>query len=139
MAGRRRKREVSGAGAVVAGEDGLPVVEGGEFPPVSLPIAPVDPPMEALATTVIPAGGEWLYEPKWDGFRCVAFRDGDTVALQSKAGQPLDGEIVLCSEGRVGGFRYAKDGVEIGSLLLGLHDDEGVLNHVGFSSSFKAG
>ncbi len=31
----------------------------------------------------------WLYEPKWDGFRCLAFRSGDQVLLQSKAGQPL--------------------------------------------------
>lgn len=37
----------------------------------------------------IPAGDDWQYEPKWDGFRCIAFRDGDNVYLQSKAGQPL--------------------------------------------------
>jgi ATP-dependent DNA ligase len=45
--------------------------------------------MEALSTGDIPAGPEWQYEPKWDGFRCLAFRDGDTVEMQSKAGQPL--------------------------------------------------
>jgi ATP-dependent DNA ligase len=45
--------------------------------------------MEALLVDEIPAGREWQYEPKWDGFRCVAFRDGDSVALQSKSGQPL--------------------------------------------------
>jgi ATP-dependent DNA ligase len=38
----------------------------------------------------------------------------------------------------VGGFRYASKGGGIGSLLLGLYDDEGLLNHVGFTSSFKA-
>jgi len=38
---------------------------------------------------VIPEGPDWQYEPKWDGFRCVVFRDGDDVQLQSKAGQPL--------------------------------------------------
>ena len=37
----------------------------------------------------VPQGSEWQYEPKWDGFRCLAFRDGDEVQLQSKAGQPL--------------------------------------------------
>jgi len=37
----------------------------------------------------IPSGEGWLYEPKWDGFRCLAFRSGDQVLLQSKAGQPL--------------------------------------------------
>jgi ATP-dependent DNA ligase len=45
--------------------------------------------MEADTAVKIPTGPEWQYEPKWDGFRCVAFRDGDDVDLQSKAGQPL--------------------------------------------------
>lgn len=45
--------------------------------------------MEAKSVPEIPRGNEWLYEPKWDGFRCLAFRDGDDVQLQSKAGQPL--------------------------------------------------
>jgi ATP-dependent DNA ligase len=46
--------------------------------------------MEARSGETIPKGDGWLYEPKWDGFRCLAFRKGKTVALQSKAGQPLD-------------------------------------------------
>jgi ATP-dependent DNA ligase len=46
-------------------------------------------PMLAELSGEIPTGSEWVYEPKWDGFRCLAFRDGDDVALQSKAGQPL--------------------------------------------------
>ena len=45
--------------------------------------------MEAKLVEAIPACQGWLFEPKWDGFRCLAFRDGDTVVLQSKAGQPL--------------------------------------------------
>jgi len=45
--------------------------------------------MEALSVEEIPTGDEWQYEPKWDGFRCIAFRDGATVELQSKSGQPL--------------------------------------------------
>src|SRR3954465_1721493 len=49
------------------------------------PIAP----MEALSVDVIPAGPEWQYEPKWDGFRCLVFRNGDSVTLQAKAGKPL--------------------------------------------------
>lgn len=56
---------------------------------MNLPIAPPFPLMEALSVDEVPTGGEWQYEPKWDGFRCLAFRDGDEVALQSKAGQPL--------------------------------------------------
>lgn len=227
----------------------------------------------------LPVGEQWQYEPKWDGFRCVAFRDGDEVYLQSKAGQPLaryfpdvvealrklpakrfilDGEIAIPISGKlsfdelqlrlhpaasrvlklaaanpaiyivfdllgegnkpllketlrkrrtelqkfatknfktkavrlspastelktaqkwmqkvggnldgiiakeldvayasgtrdamvkvknirtadcvIGGFRYASSGKLIGSLLLGLYDDEGLLHHVGFTSAFK--
>ncbi|MEP7132050.1 MAG: ATP-dependent DNA ligase [Acidobacteriota bacterium] len=46
-------------------------------------------PMAGLLVAAIPTGPEWQYEPKWDGFRCLAFRDGDAIELQSKAGQPL--------------------------------------------------
>ena len=45
--------------------------------------------MEALSVDAIPEGKEWLYEPKWDGFRGLAFRDDKRVELQSKSGQPL--------------------------------------------------
>lgn len=45
--------------------------------------------MEAKSVEAIPRGPAWQYEPKWDGFRCLAFRHGDQVLLQSKAGQPL--------------------------------------------------
>ena len=281
MAARRRPK-APGAQSSEGGGDDVPAVASAPFPSVGLPISPGYPPMEAQATTVLPSGDGWLFEPKWDGFRCLAFRDGDTVVLQSKAGQSLtryfpeivdavralpvgrivlDGELVLFTDGRVdfdallqrihpaasriqrlaaetpcvylvfdvlvddagaaltaqplaerrrrldafferlaadgtirlspattarevaerwmaelggggldgvvakrldasyrsgertgmqkvkrlrsadcvvGGFRYGKDGVEIGSLLLGLYDDEGRLNHVGFSSSFTA-
>src|SRR5690349_15957204 len=51
---------------------------------------PPFPPMEALLVDRLPTGPEWQYEPKWDGFRCIAFRDGDKVQLQSKSGQPLE-------------------------------------------------
>jgi ATP-dependent DNA ligase len=252
------------------------------FPSIDLPIQPPFPPMEARNAARLPESGEWLYEPKWDGFRGLAFRKEDEVLLQSKAGQPLgryfpelvaalrelphqqfvlDGEIVILGEGHldfnallqrihpaesrirklaketpvtflcfdllvdshgelltarplaerkdqlkdffqkvptgasvrlspstrdltlaqrwmgnlatvgfdgvvakrldepyhsgdrngmvkvkrlrtadcvVGGFRYASKGKVVGSLLLGLHDADGKLNHVGFTSSFKA-
>jgi ATP-dependent DNA ligase len=62
----------------------------GEFPEIDLPVRPPFPPMEAKSADRIPAAGGWLYEPKWDGFRCLAFRKGTDLALQSKAGQPLD-------------------------------------------------
>ena len=78
--------------------------------------------MEAKSVDEIPRGVNWQYEPKWDGFRCIAFRKGDQVLLQSKAGQPLgryfpelvtalqdlkptqfvlDGEIVILRDGHL--------------------------------------
>jgi ATP-dependent DNA ligase len=56
---------------------------------MKLPLSPPYPPMEARAVDSIPSGPEWQYEPKWDGFRCLAFREGNAVELQSKSGQPL--------------------------------------------------
>ena len=247
---------------------------------MTLPIKSPFAPMEALVADELPSPPGWQYEPKWDGFRCLVFRDGDKVVLQSKAGKPLtryfpdvveavqtlrakrfvlDGEIVVPVEGAlsfddllqrihpaasrvkllstthpalllvfdlltdergtslvekpladrrerlekfasrfidgsgrvrlspssesiavarrwfrsagggldgviakrldaeyrtglrdamikvkharsadcvVGGFRYASKGRALGSLLLGLHDDDGLLHHVGFTSSF---
>ena len=54
-----------------------------------LPVQPPFAPMEALLVEEIPQGQHWQYEPKWDGFRCLAFRDGSEVRLQSKSGQGL--------------------------------------------------
>ena len=56
---------------------------------MSLPLEPPYAPMEAESADALPAGDEWQYEPKWDGFRCLAFRDGGEVRVQSKAGKPL--------------------------------------------------
>jgi len=56
---------------------------------MTLPLRPPYPAMEALSVDTIPTGGHWRYEPKWDGFRCLAFRDGNTVELQSKSGRSL--------------------------------------------------
>ncbi|HET9459693.1 MAG TPA: ATP-dependent DNA ligase [Sphingomicrobium sp.] len=46
-------------------------------------------PMEALLAAELPAGDGWQYEPKWDGFRCLARRDGNSAELISKSGKPL--------------------------------------------------
>ena len=234
--------------------------------------------MEALLAAELPEGDGWQFEPKWDGFRCLARRDGDEVALTSRSGKPLgryfpevlemlggteekafvlDGELIIAigdtlsfdalqlrlhpAESRirklaketpaelmafdllelagtslagqplakrrealerffannqvpglhlspatrdratalrwlersggaldgviakrasqeyrpgeramvkvkqqrtadcvVGGFRYAEKKPEVGSLLLGLYDDQGLLNHVGFTSAIPA-
>jgi ATP-dependent DNA ligase len=91
----------------------------------NLPIRPPLPPMEAKLVDALPEGpaadgGEWRFEPKWDGFRMLAFRDGDEVELQSKGLKPLgryfpelvelvrglpgdrfviDGEVVIIADG----------------------------------------
>ncbi len=102
---------------------------------MALPIHPPFPPMEAKAVAELPKGDNWAYEPKWDGFRCLAFRKGSEVLLQSKAGQPLgryfpemvealaklpvkqfvlDGEIVILRDGRL----------SFDDLLLRIHPAE---------------
>ncbi len=54
-----------------------------------LPVMPPVKPMLAKAAKDIPEGDGWLFEPKWDGFRCVVFRDGDEVELGSRNERPL--------------------------------------------------
>ena len=54
---------------------------------------PFDPPLEpmlAAPLAALPEGDGWAYEPKWDGFRCIVFRDGDEVVLQSRELRPLE-------------------------------------------------
>ena len=48
---------------------------------------PFDPPLEPMLAAPLaglPEGDDWAYEPKWDGFRCIVFRDGDELILQSR-------------------------------------------------------
>jgi ATP-dependent DNA ligase len=87
---------------------------------MTLPLSQPFAPMEARSVDTIPAGEGWRYEPKWDGFRCLGFRDGAKVELQSKSGRSmsryfpelvaaigklkprkfvLDGEIVVPADG----------------------------------------
>jgi ATP-dependent DNA ligase len=82
------------------------------WPPLRLPITPPYPPMEARPVDTLPAGDGWLFEPKWDGFRCLVFRDGAAVALQSKAGQPLTRYFPEVAEAvaRLGASRFVLDG-----------------------------
>lgn len=47
-------------------------------------------PMEAKLVDEVPRGSGWRFEPKWDGFRCLAFKSGGEVALRAKSGKPLD-------------------------------------------------
>ena len=68
--------------------------------------------MEARSVPVLPSGPEWRYEPKWDGFRCLAFRDGDHVELRSKSGQPLARYFpdVVVALGQLKARRFVLDG-----------------------------
>jgi ATP-dependent DNA ligase len=54
-----------------------------------LEVKPGLPPMEAKLVDSLPEGEGWQFEPKWDGFRCLVYRDGGEVWLQSKSGKPL--------------------------------------------------
>ena len=78
---------------------------------MALPLSPPVLPQLAKTARALPTGDGWVYEPKWDGFRAIAFVDGGEVHLQSRNGRPLtryfpelafpagryvlDGEIVL--------------------------------------------
>ena len=99
---------------------------------MDLPLEPPVEPMLAKATTGLPDGEGWLYEPKWDGFRALVFRDRDELLIQSRDKKPLeryfpelaapllanlpprcvlDGEVVI-----------ARDGVlDFDALLLRIH------------------
>ncbi len=56
---------------------------------MKLPFQPPLSPMLAKRTPELPAGEGWIFEPKWDGFRTVVFRDGDDVVLMSRDDKPL--------------------------------------------------
>jgi len=87
---------------------------------VNLPVSPPLLPMLAKRVDELPAAGAWIFEPKWDGFRALIFRDGDEILLQSRDEKPLnryfpelveallkqlpprcvlDGEIVIANKG----------------------------------------
>src|SRR5215213_6787119 len=57
---------------------------------IALPLKPPVKPQLARSAKELPAGDGWRYEPKWDGFRTIVFRDGDDVYLQSRNGKPMN-------------------------------------------------
>lgn len=87
---------------------------------MALPLSPPITPQLARSRTALPDGEGWAYEPKWDGFRALAFVDGALLELQSRGGRPLgryfpeltfppgryvlDGEIVIDGEGGLQDF-----------------------------------
>lgn len=60
------------------------------MPVMDLPVAPPVEPMLAKAAADLPDGEGWLYEPKWDGFRALVFRDHEELLVQSRDQKPLD-------------------------------------------------
>lgn len=89
---------------------------------MSLPVTPPVKPMLARAVKTIPSSDELLFEPKWDGFRCLVFHDEQELTLQSRSGKPLnryfpevvaslradvppqivlDGELIVARDGRL--------------------------------------
>jgi ATP-dependent DNA ligase len=97
-----------------------------------LPFEPPIEPMLAKAADALPDGEGWLFEPKWDGFRAIVFRDGDETYIQSRDLKPLDryfpelaeplraslpercvldGEVVIAADG----------GLQFEALLLRIH------------------
>jgi ATP-dependent DNA ligase len=102
---------------------------------MDLPVNPPVSPMLAKAAKALPEGDAWQFEPKWDGFRCIVFRDGDEVELGSRNERPLtryfpelldpiraqlpdkivlDGEIVIATP----------EGLDFDALQLRLHPAE---------------
>ena len=69
-------------------------------------------PMEALLVEQLPTDDGWQFEPKWDGFRCLAVRDGDRIDLWSKSGKPLGRYFpeMLDVFGRLRSERFILDG-----------------------------
>jgi ATP-dependent DNA ligase len=85
-----------------------------------MPRDPAPVPMEALFATELPDGDGWQYEPKWDGFRCIARRDGENVEMISRSGKPLGRYFPELLEilGRTKEKRFILDG----ELILPLAD-----------------
>src|SRR6478672_8661327 len=99
---------------------------------MKLPVNPPILPMLAKRVSELPTTGTWIFEPKWDGFRALVFRDGDEIFIQSRDEKPLnryfpelieplrsqlpqrcvlDGEIVLAKDG----------GLDFEALQLRIH------------------
>jgi ATP-dependent DNA ligase len=100
-------------------------------PPTSMDAAPLEP-MEAKLVDALPTGSGWQFEPKWDGFRCLAVKASGQVALFAKSGKPLTRffpEVAAMLEGLAeddfiidGELAIARDGaLAFDALQLRLH------------------
>jgi len=99
---------------------------------MDLPVNPPVLPMLANRVSELPAGDNWIFEPKWDGFRTLIFRDGDELFIQSRDEKPLDRyfpELVEALKAQLpprcvldGEIVIAKDGsLDFDALQLRLH------------------
>jgi ATP-dependent DNA ligase len=79
---------------------------------MALDLTPPIAPMEALSVDEIPKESIWQYEPKWDGFRCLVFRNHDDVQLQSKSGRPFNRYFpeIVAAIGDLGDEIFVLDG-----------------------------
>src|ERR1044071_8969532 len=99
---------------------------------MDLPVNPPVLPMLANRVSELPPGDGWIFEPKWDGFRTLVFRDGDELFIQSRDEKPLDRyfpELVETLKAQLpsrcaldGEIVIAKDGaLDFDALQLRLH------------------
>lgn len=102
------------------------------MPLMDLPVNPPVLPMLANRVGELPPGDQWIFEPKWDGFRTLIFRDGDELFIQSRDEKPLDRyfpELVETLKAQLpprcvldGEIVIAKDGgLDFNALQLRLH------------------
>jgi ATP-dependent DNA ligase len=122
------------------------MAEASPTPPPAAMRLPIQPPLEPMLAKLartIPEGDGWLFEPKWDGFRCIVFRDGDRLELMSRKLRPLgryfpellaplrdalpdrsvvDGEIVVADP--------ARGGLDFDALLQRIHPAESRINRL---------
>jgi ATP-dependent DNA ligase len=90
------------------------------------------------ATRDYAAAQRWMTELAASGFDGVVAKELDCAYASGERTAMRKIKRIRTADCVVGGFRYASKGGEVGSLLLGMYDEDGKLNHVGFSSSFAA-
>src|SRR3954449_10024838 len=121
---------------------------------MDLPVLPPVPPMlsKGIASfDALPAGADLVFEPKWDGFRCIAFRDGDEVVLGSRNERPLTRYFPEVVEALLGAFPQkcvidgeiviaGANGLDFDALQLRLHPAESRVRKLagGIPASFGA-
>ena len=108
---------------------------------MSFPLEPPIEPMLAKIAEGIPESGDWLFEPKWDGFRAIIFRDGEELLIQSRDKKPLDRYFPELREPLLAGLPkrcvvdgevilIGPNGLDFGALQLRLHPAESRVNRL---------